>query len=160
MRELKGILLLRWKNRFYTSPLPCPAALRGVAHEIETGGKKQRQFNRKALTSSSAHVCAIGEVARSDGGVKKQKNDSVKRFLHSSPAFCNAKYRGRWHVVTEGLKNIRNRENVSRYQPSPPMCRKEIEVLTKQKGRSKWRFYPLPLLIADEIGGVPVGRGG
>ena len=27
----------------------------------------------------------IGEVARSDGGVKKQKNDSVKRFLHSSP---------------------------------------------------------------------------
>ena len=31
---------------------------------------------------------------------------------------------------------------------------------TKQKGRSKRRFYPLPLLIADEIGGVPVGRGG
>ena len=28
----------------------------------------------------------IGEVARSAGGVKKQKNDSVKRFLHSSPA--------------------------------------------------------------------------
>ena len=25
---------------------------------------------------------------------------------------------------------------------------------TKQKGRSKRRFYPLPLLIADEIGGV------
>ena len=47
-------------------------------------------------------------------------------YGHSSPAFCNAKYRGRWHIVTEGLKNIRNRENVSRYQPSPPMCRKEI----------------------------------
>ncbi|WP_417178545.1 hypothetical protein, partial [Barnesiella intestinihominis] len=44
------------------------------------------QFNRKALTSSSAHVCAIGEVARSDGGVKKQKNDNIKRFLHFSPA--------------------------------------------------------------------------
>ena len=63
---------------------PCPV-LQGVAHKIETGDKKQRLFNRKALTSSSAHVCAIGEVARSDGGVKKQKNDSVKRFLHSSP---------------------------------------------------------------------------
>ena len=50
--------------------------------------------NRKALTFCPAHVCAIGEVARSDGGVKKQKNDSVKRFLHSSPAFCNAEYRG------------------------------------------------------------------
>ena len=28
---------------------PCPV-LQGVAHKIETGGKKQRQFNRKALT--------------------------------------------------------------------------------------------------------------
>ena len=65
---------------------PCPVLQQGVAHKIETGGKKQRQFNRKALATSSAHVCAIGEVARSDGGVKKQKNDSVKRFLHSSPA--------------------------------------------------------------------------
>ncbi|GEM_PF-6987252 len=65
-------------------PLSQPV-LQGVAHKIETGGKKQRQFNRTGLTSSSAHVCAIGEVARSDGGVKKQKNDSVKRFLHSSP---------------------------------------------------------------------------
>ena len=27
----------------------------------------------------------IGEVVRSAGGVKKQKNDSVKRFLHFSP---------------------------------------------------------------------------
>ena len=50
-------------------PLSQPV-LQGVAHKIETGGKKQRQFNREALTSSSAHVCAIGEVARSDGGVK------------------------------------------------------------------------------------------
>jgi hypothetical protein len=25
-------------------------------------------------------------VARSDGGVKKQKNDNIKRFLHFSPA--------------------------------------------------------------------------
>ena len=50
-------------------PLSQPV-LQGVAHKIETGGKKQRQFNRTGLTSSSAHVCAIGEVARSDGGVK------------------------------------------------------------------------------------------
>ena len=56
-----------------------------MLHINRSRSKKQRQFNRKALTSSSAHVCAIGEVARSDGGVKKQKNDSVKRFLHLSP---------------------------------------------------------------------------
>ena len=52
---------------FCTPPLPYPVALRGIP------------------PSSSAHVCAIGEMARSDGGVKKQKNDSVKRFLHLSP---------------------------------------------------------------------------
>jgi len=82
MRKLKGILLLRWKDRFYTPPLPYPTASRDVALKSK---QEQRQFNRKALTSSSAHVCAIGEVARSDGGVKKQKNDNIKRFLHLSP---------------------------------------------------------------------------
>ena len=68
---------------FYTPLLPYPTASRDVALKSK---QEQRQFNRKALTSSSAHVCAIGEVARSDGGVKKQKNDNIKRFLHFSPA--------------------------------------------------------------------------
>ena len=72
MRELKGILLLRWKNRFYTSPLLYPTASRSVAHKIETGGKKQRQFNRKGLTS-----CPKG------GEVKKTKRDNVKRFFRT-----------------------------------------------------------------------------
>ena len=44
------------------------------------------RYCRVFTHSSSAHVCAIGEVARSDGGVKKQKNDNIKRFLHFSPA--------------------------------------------------------------------------
>ena len=39
----------------------------------------------------------------------------------SSPAFCNAKYR---EGGTKGLKNIRNRENVSRQQPSPSAHRR------------------------------------
>ena len=48
-----------------------------------------------------------------------------------TPPLCFA---GRWHVVPEGLENT---------------------------GRGDDRFRsPLPLLIVDEIGGVPEGRGG
>ena len=47
---------------------PCPVLQQGVAHKIETGGKKQRQFNRKALTSSSAHVCTIGQISEEQRG--------------------------------------------------------------------------------------------
>ena len=70
------------KDRFYTSPQPCPVASRDIALKSK---QEQKQINRKARTSSSALVCAVGEVARSDEGVKKQKNDNIKRFLHLSP---------------------------------------------------------------------------
>ncbi len=52
-------------------PLSQPV-LQGVAHKIETGGKKQRQFNRTGLTS-----CPKG------GEVKKTKRDNVKRFFRT-----------------------------------------------------------------------------
>ena len=54
---------------------PCPV-LQGVAHKIETGGKKQRQFNRTGLTS-----CPKG------GEVKKTKRDNVKRFFRTLRLF-------------------------------------------------------------------------
>ena len=70
----------------------------------------------------------IGEVACSDGGVKKYPQQR-KRIKGINPL---------------------------------PRCavRKHRRSPHKKNGRSKRRFYPLPLLIADEIGGVPVGRGG
>ena len=52
-------------------PLSQPV-LQGVAHKIETGGKKQRQSNRTGLTS-----CPKG------GEVKKTKRDNVKRFFRT-----------------------------------------------------------------------------
>ena len=52
-------------------PLSQPV-LQGVAHKIETGGKKQRQFNRTGLTS-----CPKG------GEVKKTKRDNVKKFFRT-----------------------------------------------------------------------------
>ena len=48
------------------------------------------------------------------------------------PCVLQRKIQGRWHIVTEGLENIRNRENISRYQPSPPMCRKETQEKSSQ----------------------------
>ena len=67
----KWYFSFRHKDRFSLLPLPCPIITR-CCTKIETRRKKQRQFNRKALISSSAHVCAIGEVARSDGGIEKE----------------------------------------------------------------------------------------
>ena len=52
------------------------------------------------------------------------------------PCVLQRKIQRRWHVVTEGLKNIRNRENVSRYQPSPTMCRKEIQEKSSQNKKA------------------------
>ena len=67
---------------FYTPLLPYPTASRDVALKSK---QEQRQFNRKALTSSSAHVCAIGEVARSDGGVERLfRMSPLIFFLYSS----------------------------------------------------------------------------
>ena len=55
-------------------------------------------------------------------------------MLSPPPLLGDEPRSGRWHEVPEGLEN---------------------------PGRGGDRFRsPLPLLMADEIGGVPVGRGG
>ena len=61
-----------------------------------------------------------------------------------------------------GVKKYPQQRKRIKVSTLSPRCavRKYRRMPTKQKGRSKRRFYPLPLLIADEIGGVPVGRGG
>ena len=67
------------------------------------------------------------------GNRESRTNTIHRKVLTSSSVFCIAKYRGGVRR-TEGLENI-------------------------DRGDDRFRS-PLPLLIVDEIGGVPVGRGG
>ena len=86
----------------------------------------------------------IGEVARSDGGVEKHRQQQTG--YHTLPPPCPVTLRGvaqpyRGGVRrTEGLKNICNKENVSRQQGNyPPFSsmRQKIKETTKTKDAEK-----------------------
>jgi len=127
------------QNQIATSPLPCPAALRGAT----------KQYREKtALQSSSPVLCTAkyrGGVRRTerlknndiDGnkiksqplplpcpaalrGATKQYREEVA-FQSSSPVFCNVKYRGGVRR-TEGLKNNDSNNNKIKSQSLPLPC--------------------------------------
>ena len=93
---------------------PCPV-LQGVAHKIETGGKKQRQFNRTGLTS-----CPKG------GEVKKTKRDNVKRFFRTLRLFPY------WDTGGEEAQPCHYR---CRYFPTPPALRTTSPIFCVAKHR-------------------------
>ena len=67
MRKLKGILLLRWKDRFYTPPLPYPTASRDVALKSKQEQKaktiQQKGFNLLLC----ARMCDRADIRRAEG---------------------------------------------------------------------------------------------
>ena len=87
-------------NRVSNSP-PCRVlSSRGIALKSKQA-QKQRQFNRKALISSSAHVCAIGEVSHSDGGVEKES------WIKPETGLINSAFIGRQSRKGDGRKRAR-----------------------------------------------------
>ncbi len=59
--------------------------------------------NRKVLTSCPAHARAIGEVARSDGGVQKYPQQRERIRASSSPLPCPVALRG---VPIKGYRRV------------------------------------------------------
>ena len=72
-----------------------------------------RRFNRYIRKYNLLSLCHVPQHC---GGLFSL-SEIFKLLTCVAPAI-----QGRWHVVTEGLKNICNRGNVSRHQPLPLPC--------------------------------------
>ena len=75
MRELRGILLLRQKDRFYTSPQPCPVASRDIALKSKQEQKAKTIQQKGIDLLLCARMCDRGGV-RKDGGVENNPSSA------------------------------------------------------------------------------------
>ncbi len=85
MRELKGILHLGQKDRFYTSPQPYPVASRDVALKSKQEQKAKTIQQKGINLLLCARMCDRADIRRAEGLKNRRMIVSKDSFGHSSP---------------------------------------------------------------------------
>ena len=151
MRELKGILHLGQKDRFYTSPQPYPVASRDVALKSKQEQKAKTIQQKGINLLLCARMCDRADIRRAEGLKNRRMIVSKDSFGHSSYISLQGHRGRRGSTLSLSLPVFSNPSGTACHLPylgSSP-SRGGGESIFLYKGQGKRHYLPYSAILRD-----------